>query len=138
MSLRGNAWKMKKVFGYIRYGKGSSFSYFESWQPRVWNSGCITVSRIEGYINLSINGEFISTYHGRPPFDTNIVLMNKMDGGQPNHGAITDVNIWSRRLSPRELKDWAFCEGCLFSSIKGFIIFKTFCHEKYDIFYDYF
>ena len=29
---------------------------------------------------------------------------------EPNHGAMTDVNIWDRVLSEQEQADWMFCK----------------------------
>ena len=39
------------------------------------------------------------------------------DGGYwgfPMHGAITDVNIWSRVLSPSQISDWSLCTNRTF------------------------
>ena len=43
--------------------------------------------------------------------DRNLVLMNDGGywGGEPGHGAMTDVNVWHRELSDVEMSDWAHC-----------------------------
>ena len=41
--------------------------------------------------------------------DTNIILMNHDSGDKPWHGAVTDLQVWSRRLSVQETRSWALC-----------------------------
>ena len=38
-----------------------------------------------------------------------IFLMNRQDNRFPHHGAVTDVNVWSRVLTEQEVSDWQHC-----------------------------
>ena len=41
---------------------------------------------------------------------TGLVLMNKEVEYYPHHGAITDLNVWSRALTDQEIGDWQHCK----------------------------
>ena len=110
-----NAWKYKAVLGYSNHGDGNSFTYFPPWQPGQWNSVCVTANTSQGSFRIVINGENVtetSSYNGNyQDIDRNIFLMNNFyEGFSPAHGAITDVNIWSRELTDQEMLDWALCK----------------------------
>ena len=113
--LIGDHWKYKKVFGCSSVGP--SFPTFQSWQPGVWNWFCITASKPRDNVIILINGKTVveadddvtDVYHVS---DKNIILMNsghRTDDPEPSHGRMTDVNIWSRRLSQVEMADWSYC-----------------------------
>ena len=106
------------MFGYSRYAYLGGYEYFHSWQPGEWNSACVVVaSGPLSRFRVIINGETaleISNYTGlysRLGGGKNLVLMNDGGywGGEPMHGAVTDVNVWPRDLSEAELEDWAQC-----------------------------
>ena len=43
--------------------------------------------------------------------DSNVLLLNNFDWGPvPFHGAVSDVNIWSRVLTEEEILSWSLCE----------------------------
>ena len=116
-SLIGDVWKHKKVFGYSFIG---DWQIFPSWKPGVWNTFCITASKSLGNVIIMINEDTVlevdndvnEIYHVS---DENIFLLNKQDLNDPgpSHGRITDVNIWSRRLSDEEMKYWSSCKSGL-------------------------
>ena len=113
----GKGWKHGKVFGYSRYAYLGGYEYFQSWQPGDWNSACIlAASGPASRFKVVINGETaleVSNYNGlfSQLGDKNLVLMNEGGywGGEPSHGAMTDVNVWPRDLSDGEVSDWAQC-----------------------------
>ena len=113
--MLGAEYKTKKVFGYANFGGDDLYSFFPVWSPGLWNSFCISVSKPRGFEKITINGEQVT---GTPRYmgyfqdeDTNIVLMNSRVSDEPHHGAVTDVNVWSRILSDQEIEDWALCRA---------------------------
>ena len=107
------------MFGYTRFAYLGGYEYFPSWQPEEWNSACVLASAPLSRFKVIINGETaveISNYTGlysQLGGGKNLVLMNDGGywGGEPMHGAVTDVNVWPRQLSQTELEDWAECRG---------------------------
>ena len=107
------------MFGYTRFAYLGGYEYFPSWQPEEWNSACVVASAPLSRFKVIINGETtveISNYTGlysQLGGGKNLVLMNDGGywGGEPMHGAVTDVNVWPRELSQSELEDWAECRG---------------------------
>ena len=112
-AMVGSGWKYKKVFGFSEFGSDDSYSYFPSWLPWTWTSVCISASKPQGYMEVTVNGEKVGRtdrYTGYyQDVDRNIVLMNYDGGLNPSLGAFTDLNIWSRILSDQEVEDWTFC-----------------------------
>ena len=116
-------WAHDRPFGYF-YEDSKSNGYYPAWQPGIWNQACITVSDLQGSLEININGEtHYRTNNYRKTFsklDHNLVLMN--DGGYweglPMYGSVTDVQVWGRVLSREEMLGWYHCD----STISGDII----------------
>ena len=109
----GAAWKAGAALGYTYPIPGSSV--LPSWSPGIWNSVCISASASLGQFSININdGEIrlrTEQYEGyHTNHHTNILLMGRPEG-YPVHGAVTDVNVFSRILSEEEVGDWARCGG---------------------------
>ena len=110
----GFAWKHGAALGLTFLP--NEFYVFPSWSPGVWNSVCVSASASLGLFSVNINDgeirfrtEQYDGYHTN--HHTNIVLMGRYDSALPMHGAMTDVNVFSRILSEEEVGDWARCGG---------------------------
>ena len=100
----GDAWNYKKVFG--TFSAGGTKHFYPSWQPGVWSSVCVAVSKTSRFMAVNINGDNVATnrYYGvYHQHDVNIFLM---DPQQPSDGAVTDVNVWRRILTEEEIRQW--------------------------------
>ena len=111
--IHGNKWKHSGVLGYV--GDGVYNWNFPAWQPGVWTSGCVRSVPQQGHFTVVINGHpVLETTKYKMEFlpGRNIVLMNDGEqwGGLPNHGEMTDVNVWSRILTLDEIRRWESCE----------------------------
>ena len=93
-----------------------SHGVLPAWSPGVWNSVCVSASASLGLFSVNINAgeirfrtEQYEGYHTK--HQVNIVLMGGgeqyRDSAYPMHGAMTDVNVFSRILSEEEVGDWA-------------------------------
>ena len=81
------------------------FRVLPSWSLAVWNSVRVSASASLGLFSLNINdgeirfkSEQYDGYH--PDQEANITLMGRFDAQFPLHGAVTDVNVFSRLLMP--------------------------------------
>ena len=96
-------------------------SYFPAWEPGVWTGACITASRAQTFIRVNVNGVTVAgteRYRGYyQDIEQNIILMNNLYWVEPNHGALTDVNIWSRVFSGQEMADWTICKSDLVGDV---------------------
>ena len=87
--------------------------------PGTWNSVCISASAQAGWFRVVLNDKLqfqTENYTGDGGYrqnPANISLLNEIGfyGGHPSHGAVTDVNIWSRTLSRPEVTAWSRCQG---------------------------
>ena len=125
-------WKYKKVLGYSNLGKTNSFSYYSGWQPGEWNTFCVTASISGALLTVIINGEKMAESDKYGGFyqniDRNILLMNNFNfGPNPFHGAVSDVNVWSRLLSEEEILAWSLCQR----DIPGPVLSCTLCCTSY-------
>ena len=95
----GDAWSYKKVFGMMNPDRREDAPIFPAWQPGAWTSVCVSASSLRSFVKININGEIVSDYKDGhiEGVDGNIFLMNSEDQSAPSHGAITDVNVWSRQ-----------------------------------------
>ena len=102
-------WTHGKIFGTF----GFLEQYYNSWQPGRWNSFCFTASSSLSQAGVFINGrealkvENYKSEHRKS--GKNIRLMNNLELDSPGHGSLTELTVWSRVLSERELMDWAAC-----------------------------
>ena len=118
----GTGWKYKRVLGFSNLGKSNSFSYYPVWEPGQWNSFCVTASISGALLRVNINGQTMAesdSYGGYyQNVNRNILLMNNFDfGPTPVHGAVSDLNIWSRILSEEEISAWSLCQRDLPGSV---------------------
>ena len=112
--IHGNKWKHSGVLGYV--GDGVYNENFPAWQPGVWSSGCVTVVPQQGNLTVVLNGQTVfetTEYEMEFQPGRNIVLMNDGAewGGLPNHGEMTDVNVWRRILTLDEMRQWESCQS---------------------------
>ena len=100
---------LKFVTGYSYIDQ--AFVTWPAWIPQTWNSVCMTtrnnITRIysNGQLVVSVNKD-LSGYSRK----NNISLLttkNGVDCCRSVFGSITDVNIWSRSLSQREVYGWS-------------------------------
>ena len=95
----------------LGYYEASNF--YRAWEPGRWNSFCFTGSALVNQSRVFINGEQRLALNNYPAnhkkSGANIRLMNNHLSENPHHGAMTDVNVWSRILSDTELSSWAAC-----------------------------
>ena len=50
-------------------------------------------------------------YRGDSEGSENLVLMNRARQPQPHHGALTDLQVWDRVLSPAQVSAWISCQA---------------------------
>ena len=112
-----SSWKHGAVFGFLRESS-SLLDHFSPWLPEVWTSVCLSSSRLEGSFTVNINGETVyQTREAEGNYFTgeNLILMNCVGHwyweNSPHHGALTDLNIWSRVLAQQDLQDWMWCRS---------------------------
>ena len=98
----GSAWKRGATLGLMYFS--NDYRFLPSWSPGLWNSVCISASASLGLFSLNINdgevrfkSEQYDGYHTTR--DVNIILMGRDNSDCPMHGAVTDVNVFSRLLS---------------------------------------
>ena len=114
----GNRWQHGRTFGCSRYGGDDKIAFYPSWLPDSWNSVCISASARQGSFRVLLNAELqfetgdYTADNGYSYGPANISLLNEIGlyGGHPSHGAVSDVNIWSRTLTGPEVTAWATCE----------------------------
>ena len=99
------------------YGR-TNFKKFPGWSPNEWRSVCMSGSSVSQSWNITFDGRKsvsfeYNSYHNRSP--ENIVLMNVMEGFPhgPLHGAVSDLQVWSRLLQEEELQQWLHCRSDL-------------------------
>ena len=97
------------------FGASSPDQFFPSWPPGKWTSYCFTASSSLGQAGVFINGLEVTRAENYEAEEEhrgsgkNIRLMNSIDLDSPAHGSLTELTVWSRVLSERELTDWAAC-----------------------------
>ena len=89
---------------------------FKTWQPGVWNSICMTYDGEKQEMKININEKNVlesNSYTIKYQGGHNIVLMNDgaFWGGSPMHGKVTDVNVWRRVLTDKEIHHWEECKS---------------------------
>lgn len=106
-----SAWDTKKVFALWRH------EAIEIWRPEVWNTLCWSEGQDSLGTNeskLMINGNIIKEDSGYKKDHYQVWIdfqyMNFRDS-KPLNGAITDVNMWNRALSSKELDSWRLCNS---------------------------
>ena len=98
-------WDVKKVFAvWLRK------TVFKTWRPQIWNTLCWLVHHEKSNFKMIINGETAvdnSNYHA----DDDVLQFQYMNFRErhPVQGAVTDVQVWNRTLSGRDLEDWRLC-----------------------------
>ena len=102
------------MIGYT--GDGVENHAFKTWQPGVWNSVCLTYDGTKQTLKININEKnvFVSnSYTIKYRGNYNLVLMNDgaFWGGSPMHGKMTDVNVWRRVLTDKEIHHWEECKS---------------------------
>ena len=108
--LIGADWESKRVF----------FSLFSilpltsktSLRPGQWNGLCWVADPDNTHFSVLVNNKPVlesKTLKYEVKNTTELVFMNVEDQN-PFHGAMTDVQLWSRRLNMKELDRWFSCE----------------------------
>ena len=108
--LIGADWESKRVF----------FSLFSilpltsktSWRPGQWNGLCWVADPANTQFSVLVNNKPVlesKTLKYEVKNTTELVFMNVEDQN-PFRGAMTDVQLWSRRLNMKELDRWFSCE----------------------------
>ena len=98
----GFAWKRGAPLGLAYLPQ--EYVVFPSWSPGVWNSVCVSASASLGLFSVNINDgeirfrtEQYDGYHIQN--DGNVLLMGLPEFRDHTHGAMTDVDVFSRILS---------------------------------------
>ena len=110
-------WISGKSFGASSFDSG--YTFFPSWKLENWESFCISASTDLKSYKTFINDREVFTMdnykgtHKKRP--GNIFLLNaffKQSGFvYPMEASVTDVNIWSRVLSPEQIRGWSDCSS---------------------------
>ena len=107
---------LKFVTGYTNQ---ATFLRWPAWTPQTWNSVCLTTNN--SVTNIYSNGQLVATVNkDLSGYDRkkNILLLatrrgtttDQSDENQLTNsvfGSITDVNIWNKSLSQKEVKGWS-------------------------------
>ena len=89
------------------FGLMGSWFPFKIWSPYVWNTICATKEGTRA--KLVLNRETMIEYDDPTAYDLqDTVFLNHLNN--PFHGALSDLNVWSRALTEAELAGWARCE----------------------------
>lgn len=96
------------VYGYSLMNK---FVVFPVWKPRTWNSFCLMFN--DTSYQILLNSEDIASQNEKATFWRNIFEITFMSIERKKFffGALTDLNVWDRTLSEKEVKDFASCKG---------------------------
>ena len=115
-TLVGSEWEDKKIF-YIWNYVSLSISERVKWRwgPNAWNSVCWTYNQPTSKLKVFVNDQTIefpvaSTYYA-PHEKMEIFFMNSKERNHSYSGALTDIQMWSRRLTDGEVAAWADCES---------------------------
>ena len=104
---------LKFVIGYSWLSTDqAAYAKWPAWTPQTWNSVCLTTRN--NMTRIYSNGQLVATVNkdlSGYAWKKNILLLaTKNDESQFYHsvfGSITDVNIWNRSLSQREVYGWS-------------------------------
>ena len=104
-----SAWDTKKVFALWHDVP------IQVWRPEVWNTLCWTEDTREiNEFKLRLNGKIVVEHSGyeKDQYQAHLdFLYMNFEDRKPLNGAITDVNVWNRILSSRDLDSWRFCHS---------------------------
>ena len=99
------------------YGR-TNFETFPGWSPGEWRSVCMSGSSASQSWRITLDGRETvrseyNSYHKRR--SENILLMNLMEEfyRAPHHGAVSDLQVWSRLLDDDEVLQWLQCRSGL-------------------------
>ena len=110
----GSEWEDKKIFYIWNYFSLSIHKKVKwRWGPNAWNSVCWTydqpTSSLKVFVNdQSVEFHFAGVYHV-PQEKKGLFFMNSKERNHSFPGAVTDIQMWSRRLTDSELAAWADC-----------------------------
>ena len=109
--LVGSDWEAKKIFYIWNY-----FSFNRAkwrWGNKAWNTVCLSYNRPASNLKVFVNGQTfqfpVTNIHDVPREKMEIFFMNSKNLNHSFHGALTDVQLWSRRLTDSEMAAWADC-----------------------------
>ena len=110
----GTEYRPRQIYGYAIVGE---FHLLKPWKPQEWNGFCFIFQNNRYDIILN-NDKVISSHleeSSRSVFQniSRLVLMSKGMGMgifQPFYGAITDLHIWKRFLTNKEITDFNDCK----------------------------
>ena len=112
-SYVGSDWEPKKIFYIWSYQPINNVKW--RWGPNDWNNVCWKYDHRTPNMKVFVNNqtfEFpVASLHFYPQADLNIFFMNSNSKtrNESFHGAITDVQMWSRGLTESEVRSWADC-----------------------------
>ena len=96
------------------------YELFELWKPELWNNFCIIGDYLEKQYKAYLNNKLIyqsETYDGVHRKGTgNLFLLNGYSYRYekfvyPFQGEVTDVNIWNKTLSQKDMDKWSNCQS---------------------------
>ena len=93
----------------------------QEWPMNNWNSFCFSVSMMIKRVSLYLNGKNVLTkkfydltlLHGDLRLSS-LTLMAKSSGAKLFYslvGKATDIHVWSRELSRKEIENWSYCSS---------------------------
>ena len=112
----GDKWKYGGAFGYTD-GVNSKLSwekFFGKLKIQMWYGICIIIDTTLNTYDLFIENEKFSLEHsfGKSSFNPNIRLFNVPGADhKPFYGEITDLNVWSTKLSKINIQQFISCEN---------------------------
>ena len=121
-TLVPGGWTTGNAVGVTFYN--ATYFTFPLWKPNVWNTFCIALDASNKIYRTLVNAQEVfktREYQGDHQHnDRDIILMNSFSSTNglyandfitPFHGQLSDINIWSRVLLDKEIKNWSKCTG---------------------------
>ena len=83
---------------------------FPSWKPWIWNSFCFIADSVGKTLKAYLNNKFLhqTSYHDQHKHTNSVILMNSEFGNREASGDVTDVQIWSKKLSAEGISIFIF------------------------------
>ena len=109
----GPDWEAKKIFYIWNYSSINKVKW--RWGPNTWNTVCWTYDYPQSKLKVIINDQTfkfpVASVSLFSKEKMEIYFMNSIEENLSFHGAVTDVQMWSRWLTDSEIAAWAACQS---------------------------